>query len=113
MAFPSLVDELHLAEPLRPLILDFDFFDQACLGRHRRLDARNDVVSRERRGGLVRMRRTTRPPAVSSSVAQKTDINMILWCREGVPSLLSSHGQTCTGYACISGYRMHTPQSIV
>ena len=35
IAFPRLVDELHLAEPLLPLILNFDFFDQAHLGSHR------------------------------------------------------------------------------
>ena len=28
MTFPSFVDELHLAEPSCPLVLDFDFFDQ-------------------------------------------------------------------------------------
>jgi hypothetical protein len=33
MALPGVVDELHLAEPLPPLILGFDVFDQAWLGR--------------------------------------------------------------------------------
>jgi hypothetical protein len=55
MTFPHLVDEVHLTEPLRPLILDFDFFEQACLGCHCGPDARNDVVSRECFGGLARV----------------------------------------------------------
>jgi hypothetical protein len=41
MALPGVVDELHLTEPLPPLILGFDLFDQARLGRYRRPDARN------------------------------------------------------------------------
>ena len=44
--FPNFVDELYLAEPSCSFILDFDFFDQACLGRYRCLDAGDDMVSR-------------------------------------------------------------------
>jgi len=50
MALPRLVHDLDLAEPFSLLVFAFDTFDQARLGSDSRPDARDGLVSRERRG---------------------------------------------------------------
>jgi hypothetical protein len=85
MALPSFVDELHLAEPLPPLILGLDFFDQARLDRHRRPDARDDVVSCERQGVLVGMRHNHYAPCGEQQESAEP-------CTPRVGALKPSHG---------------------
>src|SRR5262245_10393717 len=62
VARPGLIHDLHLAEPLPLLILDLDVFHQARLGRHRRLETRDHLVSGESRGCFVRTCRSHQSP---------------------------------------------------
>jgi hypothetical protein len=92
MTFPSVVDELHLAELLRPLRLDFNVFDQAGLGRYGRLDARDDLVSREPWGGLIRMRHQRAPGGEQQRGAEagKPRFGTTSMCHETPPMM--DHG---------------------
>jgi hypothetical protein len=89
MALPSVVDELHLAKPLPPFILGFDFFDQARLGRHRRPDARDDVVTASALGVALVCAAAIMAPAVSSSTAKRPTSLLLALRRCCIAALLS------------------------